>query len=186
VHLKRRRLACRNTRFDIFFDHVADQRGAEVENYLVVTPHSLRPDGLAGITVLPVLEDGIVLLESYRHAIGATTLEAARGFIDAGETPAQAAVRELEEEAGLICAPDRLVALGFCAPEAGMIQARVALFAALDCRPAAGARDPEEIGLGHRVHFPFDRLQALRRAMVLEDVTTVIALERYLMLRDTI
>lgn len=185
VELKGRRLACRNSRFSVFFDHVAEPGRGEVEDYLVVVPHSVREaDLLAGVAVLPVCDGRIVLLRSYRHPVGASVLELARGFIDAGETPAEAALRELREETGLACPPDRLVPLGFCAPEAGVLRGRVALFAAMACQPAGGERDRHELGLGEPVRFSLDEARALQRDMSLEDVTTVIALHRALMILD--
>lgn len=45
--------------------------------------------------------DEIVLVRQHRYAIGADTWEVCAGGIDAGETPEQAALRELREETGL-------------------------------------------------------------------------------------
>lgn len=184
VRLKARRQAGRNSRFTIYFDHVVDSGGAEVPDYLVVAPHGGRDDLVTGVAVVAVWDGQVVLLRSFRHAIRATVLETARGFIDADEEPAVAALRELEEEAGLVCPPEALVPLGFCAPEASLLQARVALFAATDCRPADTARDTHEIGLGDRVVLPRTEARALLERMELEDVTTTIALHRYFMLCD--
>lgn len=44
--------------------------------------------------------DEIVLVRQHRHAIGQDTWEVCAGGIDPGETPEQAAVRELREETG--------------------------------------------------------------------------------------
>lgn len=43
----------------------------------------------------------MLLVRQWRPAVGQYTLEAPAGLIDAGETPEQAARRELQEEAGL-------------------------------------------------------------------------------------
>lgn len=71
----------------------------------------IRPggkDGLFGIvtmlpgsSVLPVDEEGNVLLvKEYKYAVGRETTEVISGGIDNGETPLDAARRELREEVG--------------------------------------------------------------------------------------
>ena len=57
-------------------------------------------------------EDKWVMTEQYRHGTGKIALEFPAGIIDKGETPEQAALRELQEECGYcpksdanVCAP---------------------------------------------------------------------------------
>jgi ADP-ribose pyrophosphatase len=45
-------------------------------------------------------DDCVVMVRQYRHGAGRITLETPGGLIDPGETPAQAAARELLEETG--------------------------------------------------------------------------------------
>ncbi len=57
-----------------------------------------RPDYC---TIVPFTADGRILtIKSYRHLVDSWQVEVPSGFIDGGETPRQAAVRELEEETG--------------------------------------------------------------------------------------
>ncbi|WP_092263779.1 NUDIX domain-containing protein [Deinococcus reticulitermitis] len=60
----------------------------------------------------------MLLVRQHRPAIGAVTVEAPAGLIDAGERPEQAARRELQEEAGLDAEMTLLtrfyVSPGFC------------------------------------------------------------------------
>ena len=57
-----------------------------------------------GIIVLAMTEkDEIVLVRQFRPALGQDTLEFPAGGIDQGETPEQAAIRELHEETGYVC-----------------------------------------------------------------------------------
>ena len=51
--------------------------------------------------VLPLLKDGRIIMErQYRHAIGRWIYELPAGHIEKGESPKEAAARELKEETG--------------------------------------------------------------------------------------
>lgn len=52
-------------------------------------------------TIVPfVSDDEILVIESYRHIVDSVQIEVPSGYIDEGETPKQAAMRELAEETG--------------------------------------------------------------------------------------
>lgn len=182
VILKQRRTVFENSKFFVHADHIADADDREVPDYLVVAPRIHTDALITGVTVLPVYENRIVLIKTFRHAVRSVVLETARGFVDPKETPAEAALRELTEETGLICTPDRLLPLGTSFPEASTLQARVALFVALDC--TRGSRtDQSEIGLGQCVSFSMEEAEGLLKDMSLEDVTTALCLHRFFISR---
>lgn len=53
------------------------------------------------INVIAITKDGqFVMEDQYRHGLGVTNLEICAGVIDPGETPLEAAKRELSEETG--------------------------------------------------------------------------------------
>lgn len=57
---------------------------------------------------------GVLLVRQWRFGTGAETLEIPGGVVDAGESPAAAARRELQEETGFVCG--RLQSLGAVEP----------------------------------------------------------------------
>lgn len=56
-----------------------------------------------------------VMTEQYRHGTGKIALEFPAGIIDKGETPEQAALRELQEECGY-CIDSSTTPIALCAP----------------------------------------------------------------------
>jgi ADP-ribose diphosphatase len=63
--------------------------------------HRQKPHGHGAVVVVPMLDEHTVLLvREYAAGVHRYELGLVKGRIDAGETPAQAADRELKEEAG--------------------------------------------------------------------------------------
>lgn len=54
------------------------------------------------VAIIALHEDRITLVKQFRIALNIETIELPSGLIDPGQTPISAALRELEEEAGLI------------------------------------------------------------------------------------
>lgn len=54
----------------------------------------------AVVVIVRPSPDELILVQQYRHAVGATTWEVCAGGMDPGETPHDAAMRELREETG--------------------------------------------------------------------------------------
>jgi 8-oxo-dGTP pyrophosphatase MutT (NUDIX family) len=176
--VKARRKAAANSMFDIFFDHLIEPPDCEVADFLVVQPKHMYRGGISGICVLPLVGERYALVDCYRHPIGGMSLEAPKGFVDPHETPPQAALRELAEETGLSCSPTNLVGLGTVAPEPGVINGRVALFAALDCGGTTRV-DANEIGMvAVRLLSPAE-LEAEIAAERVQDAVTLLLLCRY-------
>ena len=88
-------------------EQLADCRVFKVRRDLSLDPRDRRahdfyvieaPDW---VNVIPMTGDGrVILIEQYRHGTGELSLEIPGGMVDAGESPRDAAARELLEETG--------------------------------------------------------------------------------------
>jgi 8-oxo-dGTP pyrophosphatase MutT (NUDIX family) len=97
-------------------------------------------DSTDWVNVVPITAEGeVVLVRQYRHGARALTLETPGGMVDPGETPAEAAVRELLEETGY--APGELVSLGGVNPNPAIFRNRLHGFLVRDARRVAEVRN---------------------------------------------
>lgn len=95
------------------------------------------------VVVLPLLDDGrVVLIRNHRVAVGAELLELPAGTIDAGETPAVCAQRELAEETGYRAG--RLAPLLSFYTTPGMTSERMHAFVATQLKPGPAAPEGDE------------------------------------------
>jgi 8-oxo-dGTP pyrophosphatase MutT (NUDIX family) len=83
-------------------------------------------DGSASLIIND--DNEILLIHSVRPVVGEISWEIPRGGIDPGETPAEAASRELFEETGLTVPPKNLFSLGFINPDNGILNTKLYLF----------------------------------------------------------
>ena len=94
------------------------------------------------VNVIPVTLSGqIVMIRQFRFGTWSLTLEIPGGMVDAGEDPAHAGARELEEETGYRAGT--LVPLGWCHPNPAILNNRLHSFLALDCEQVHGGAPDE-------------------------------------------
>jgi ADP-ribose pyrophosphatase len=96
-----------------------------------------------GVVIVAQPEPGtIALVRQYRFAVEQTLWEAPAGMIDAGEVPADAALRELREETGYRAERVEFLFTAYSTP--GFCQERLHFFVARGLEPGAQALDDAE------------------------------------------
>lgn len=152
---------------DVDVENVTLPNGAEAELEIV------RHPGGAAVVAIDA-EQRVCLLRQYRHAMGGWMWELPAGKLDRGEPPQEAAVRELEEEAGLRAA--HWQALGHAVSSPGVFTEVVHLFLARDLATVPANTEPHEL---IEVHWlPFNEAVARVHAGDFVDGKTVIGLLR--------
>lgn len=96
-----------------------------------------------GVSILPIRDGNILLQKQYRYPVRSWQWELPGGFVDPGETPEEAAVRELKEEMGYSVI--RIRSLGAFYPSFGSTNEKIWLFMA-ECGEFCGdSREPGEV-----------------------------------------
>lgn len=113
------------------------------------------------VNVLPFTDAGeLILVRQFRCGTNALSLEIPGGMVDAGESPLEAARRELLEETGF--APRELRPIGRIESNPAILTNHTHSFVALGCEPAGGMHldATEELEL---IKVPIERIDALLR-----------------------
>jgi ADP-ribose pyrophosphatase len=82
-------------------------------------------------TIVPFIsKDEILIIRNYRHLVDSIQIEVPSGYIDGGETPKEAAIRELMEETGY--AAKDVISIGHYTLDYTMFEQKGHLFVAYD------------------------------------------------------
>lgn len=120
-------------------------------------------------------EENILLVAQYRHAVDDVVYEIPAGLLEAGESAAQTAARELQEEIGFM--PGRLEELFTLYSSPGFSDEEVILFFATDLTPSELPKDEDEYI--EVVKFKPDELTALIADGRIKDGKTIVAIYWY-------
>jgi 8-oxo-dGTP pyrophosphatase MutT (NUDIX family) len=114
--------ACRV--FNLRIDHARSPRTGVSHDFYVL-------ESTDWVNVIPLTpEQNVVLIRQYRHGIRENTLEIPGGLVEEGDTPEQAARRELAEETGY--REREMVYLGYVYPNPAILDNKCHTFLARD------------------------------------------------------
>lgn len=133
-----------------------------------------RPDYC---TIVPFSQDGRILtIKSYRHLVDSWQVEVPSGFIDRGETPRQAAVRELQEETGYRA--KKVVNLGSYTLDYSMFAQKGNIFAAYDIERSGRQRLGKMEKISKIKFVPIEDVKAMLLRNKILNAASVVALYR--------
>jgi ADP-ribose pyrophosphatase len=155
--------------FGIRRDEVIEPSGVRATREMITHPGS--------VVVLPLLADGqILLIQQYRHAARQYLWELVAGRIDEGETPREAAERELIEETGYRAAKIRIFLEMF--PTPGFLEEKMFLLLAEDLTPGEAAPEEDEKIVSHA--YKPKELQEMIRKNKMRDAKSIAGILYYL------
>jgi ADP-ribose pyrophosphatase len=156
--------------FTVNVESITLPRGERLEAEVIRHPGS--------VVLVPITDTGdIVLVRQYRHAIGRWAWELPAGSLNAGEDPRTAAIRECQEEIGLI--PTSLDRLGAFFPTPGYCDEEMNVYRATGLRPSAdgdpAAQQDEDEDIEAKA-FPVAEIRRMIAAGEIIDLKTVAGL----------
>jgi ADP-ribose pyrophosphatase len=155
--------------FGVRRDEVIEPTGVRATREVITHPGS--------VVVLPVLPDGrIVLIRQYRHATRQFLWELVAGRMDEGETPREAAARELIEETGYRAKRIRIFLDVF--PTPGFLEERMYILLAQGI--SSGKAEPEEDEKITVKPFTRKELNSMVRRGKLHDAKSIAGILYYL------
>lgn len=151
-------------------------RNGDLQDAVIVQP----PDWVNIIAFTP--RDECVLIRQYRFGTEDFAIEIPGGMIDPGESPREAAERELREETGYVA--ERWTSLGRVAPNPAFQRNYLHIFFAEGCAPAGDqVQDPgEDIEV---LVTPRGQLEALLADGTIDHALVVVAFHKLELIRRT-
>ncbi len=149
---------------DVFHDEVVTSEGRKAKREVV--------KHVPGVSILACHEGCLYFVRQYRYAVQSYMVEIPAGLVDPGETPEEAAARELQEEVGL--KPDYLKYVCNLQPSPGFLDEEHTIFYSDDFTQHELPRDPDEnIQI---LKIPIETVRMLYRNAFFTDAKTICAL----------
>lgn len=150
--------------FDVRTDRI---REGELEYSRDIVVHK------GSAVIVPVFDDGTVaLVRQYRHAAGKFMLEVPAGSLDIDEDPLTGAIRELEEEVGVVAENVELITEFYVSP--GFLTEKMYVFLATSLTETAQNLDGDENIAIERI--PLAAAVEMARDGRIEDAKSIIGL----------
>ena len=130
-----------------------------------------------GACVLYVKDGKVLLVRQYRYPYAESIYEIPAGKLDKGEEPIKTAIRELEEEGGLVA--DELKLLYVMYPSPGYTNEKIYIYQALSAHETEARLDEGEYLDAEYVDL--ERVKEMLANGEICDGTTIIALQAYLL-----
>ncbi|MFP3927407.1 MAG: NUDIX hydrolase [Desulfobacteraceae bacterium] len=161
--------------FSLRTDRARSPRTGEAHDFFVL-------ESTDWVNVIPLTEDHrVVLIRQYRHGIRDATLEIPGGIIEAGDSPEDAARREMEEETGY--KEREMVDLGYVFPNPAILNNRCYTYLALDVSEAGEQQQDEKEDIEVVVR-PLSEVPGLIRSGEIRHALVLAAFYRFYMETD--
>ena len=128
-----------------------------------------------GACVLYVKDEKVLLVRQYRYSYAESIYEIPAGKLDKGEEPIKAAIRELEEEGGLIAEELKLLYVMY--PSPGYTNEKIYIYQALSAKQATAHLDEGEFL--DVEYVPLEKAKEMLLTGEIKDAKTIIALQAY-------
>lgn len=115
-------------------------------------------------TIVPFISKSeLIVIRSYRHLVDSIQVEAPSGYIENGESPDEAAKRELKEETGYEA--QKIVSLGHYTLDYSMFEQNGNIFAAYNLLANKGTKSKQSLGKMEKIEIDVMTIDEIKRLL---------------------